>query len=133
MPVTFSGDPTPIEPGDYTYTADSAFVLDPNTTYWAVLSVPHNGVHSQLYIAMTSDLSEAGMPGWSIGNAVAVQTTIQFGQPLPWFANSGLSLYLAVDAIAVPEPSTSAAAVMTIGAVLVSGSRRRSRKRLPVA
>jgi len=123
LPVTFTGDTTPIGAGDYVYTANSPFPLAPNTTYWAVMSVPHDRSFSQFYVAQTTDPSESGLPGWSIGNAVAVRTTI-FGDALPWFDNEGYSLYLRVDAIPVPEPAALAAALSFGTAVVV---RRRSR------
>lgn len=116
--VIFTGTSNPAN-GNYTYTSD-AFTLDPATTYWVVASVTHTAPDKSYAWRTSSDLSQTGDPGWSIGTSAV--RIVNNGAPAGWTTDTNNAQVFSVQV--VPEPSTALFLLGGLGGLLFR--RRRS-------
>jgi hypothetical protein len=91
--------------------ASSTVNLSPNTTYWLQTQIA--GTTNQSWWRFTSDTSESGDPGWSIGNNAG------------WTGSGAGPTLFSVSTTAVPEPSTATLILGVAGGVLAFARRRR--------
>lgn len=121
-----SGDSTPTTSGLYTFTDPLSTILSASTPYWIVASVPHDGsVFSQYFWNTTADLSETGLPGWSLG--FTSTRAVPSGIPDPWISSTFEALKMEADILPVPETSTwvaGAAVALMAGSVYLRRTRR---------
>jgi len=119
--------PSPVSGGLISYTPLSPYVLAANTRYWAVFSALYPSSNDELFpITNTLNPTEAGAPGWSIGDHTAL-LTLTNGTPNSgvWNYNAtGAGMMMEVSASSVPEPSKVIFLACGLGAMLM-GRRRR--------
>ena len=84
--------------GDRSYSPTGTITLAPNTTYWLVAGYPVNDV---VYWTYTTDVSQTGGSGWSIGD-----DSYTFNDPNWEVLGDDVPVLLGVNATPVPEPST---------------------------
>lgn len=119
--VTLTGNSNPSSLGLYTYTG--TYALAASTTYWVVASVPHDvAVNHLANWYSTTNPSETGQPGWSIGDGSA-QRHWSSGVPEAW-AGSDRALQFSAETMSVPEPGR---ATLLFGSVCLATVLRRRR------
>jgi len=122
-----SNPTTPSE--DITFTPQSPTLLAVNTAYWLVVSA--NLADNYLW-NFTTDTSETGLPGWSIGNTSYAGypsgTWTALASSVPPF-NVPAPVLFQVNATAVPEPGSLTLLAMG-GVVGLAGAASRRRKRI---
>jgi|GEM_PF-6772116 len=106
--TSLSGNSSPNTAGLYTYNATNTLNLNASTTYWVVaLDANSNAGYGW---NETSDLSYAGLPGWSIGN---YDSSFVLGGGISWGTPDGSSHFsLGVDISPVPEPGSGSLLVL---------------------
>jgi hypothetical protein len=102
----------PIAP--YTFAPTAATTLLPTTTYWLVASATAADNISWAYI---EDLSETGLPGWTIGDQTLGSYPTGSWTNLETFVNDELPVQFSVDVTPVPLP----AAAWLFGSALLGG------------
>lgn len=116
--VTFSGLTNPGTSGLYSYTA-STFVLSPSTTYWLVASVVHASPDKTYAWRTSSDLTQTGDAGWSIGTTAL--RNVNNGVPAAWTTDPSNAQIFSVQT--VPEPIS--ALLLAVGGAGLLVRRRR--------
>jgi hypothetical protein len=91
-----AGNDTPKVDGPYTYTAPPASLLDATTTYWIVAAVSQNLPDKGYAWAPASDLSETGLPGWSMGAYGYLRLSNGVGS---WLPHTDTKLKMAVTIV----------------------------------
>jgi hypothetical protein len=121
--VNLSGDDTPIVAGQYDYIPSSSFTLEASTSYW-VVAEPITGT---VIWMTTTDTSETGAPGWSLGDSFS-QRQVIFGNDGGW-VSATVPTQMAVFASAIPEASSWALMGLTgavsCGVAIIGRARRR--------
>ena len=115
-----SGSVSPGTPGEYTYTPDTTFTLNSDTTYHTVLRAPGSGLDDFFRWRATNDFSETGAPGWSLAN----QFSTSNDNGANWNSFPTLALLMEVNASPIPEPSTYAVLCGILALCLVMFRRR---------
>ena len=122
--ATLDGSLNPVTSGIYTYTPDTTLTLLPNGAYDIVLTAGTavaNGAYEWSYADINS-YNPSG--GWhALPDGLAGVWTSSNGSP-PWTPNESAFPQFAIDATAVPEPSTTALAALS-GAGLLLFRRRK--------
>ncbi len=100
--ATLAGESHPTSAGIYTYT-DSDLVLSPSTRYWVVLtsqSPISDGAYNAQLVTATFPNYDA-IEGWFMGRSY-------YASPdgLNWTLTRSYALQFAIDATAIPEPSS---------------------------
>jgi len=85
---------------NYTFTTTSTVTLATNTTYFAVLTAP-SPTSTDKYRWRQTTTGQTGDPGWAIADS-----SYYYNSGSVWTQDTGTPNYIAVDASAVPEPST---------------------------
>ncbi len=91
----------PIAP--YTFAPTAATTLLPTTTYWLVASAT---AADNISWAYTEDLSETGLPGWTIGDGSLGGYPAGSWTNLSTFFNDKLPVQFSVDATLISPPTT---------------------------
>src|SRR5664280_201076 len=97
---TLNGSLNPVTAGTYTYTAPSNLILSPSTYYFIVVTAG-TSVANGAYEWSVEDTSPPFSMGWS-----QVNDFFQSSNGSSWIGNLG-ALEFAINATAVPEPSSS--------------------------
>ena len=122
--IALAGNSAPVSSGLYDYAPAGSFTLQAATTYWLHARIVPEGSPTatdlrSFGISATSDISEAGLPGWSIADqSRRDEVTLDSFGPSP-----GIPLQFAVNATLVPEPGTAVLAIFACG--LMWALRRR--------
>ena len=121
-----SGSAQPSE-GVFTYGSGGSTVLDPNTTYWWVVSSSTNGVILRPEYASSPAVDSGTLPGWTIGNRYS--GSIFNSTSLPTFTSAGSTPFLSSVSLVgspIPEPSSYA---LYCGFAAFAGVALRRRRR----
>jgi hypothetical protein len=124
--MSFIGNGSP-GGGLFDYTPIASFTLLGNTTYWAVFGALTGAPDKQFPVYTEASHTETGSIGWSIGDNYASRP-VNNGVPGSWTAGPvgpSTPLQFAVNAAAVPEPSSVALIILSGGGGVVCWLRRR--------
>jgi hypothetical protein len=117
--ISLAGDSDPDTAGEYDYVPSAFFALSADTTYWVVAAATRPpGVVSATGFQWnaTSDTSEIGAAGWSLGSAAAREISSVNGDT--GWVSSGSPLQIEVSAI--PEASSVACGVLVCALTVVA-------------
>ncbi len=97
------GSLSPVNGGNYTYTDDSGIILLPHTDYYIVLTATTAAADGDAYDwSVTSTYSPVSIGGWGGDNILANSSNGS-----SWRFIAGAYPLFAINAIAIPEPSSS--------------------------
>lgn len=112
---TFAGPPAGIPYNTPTFTASpGSFNVNANTTYWIQVTSVGGGPGDGNYLSITSDTSETGFSGWSLGNSHLYGTTPQV------YAGNPIRMEIS----GVPEPSSASMVMLGLGGMIPFLRRR---------
>lgn len=119
-----SGSTAPTSAGNYAYIPTATTLLNANTTYWWVASVPYvsAGQNIQFNLKSTGSLAETSSSGWTIGDRRGQQQN-----DTTWQTFGGSVLFSVSATSAIPEPGTYAAFAGLAALGLAAYRRRKSR------
>lgn len=118
---TLTGETAPTAAGNYTYTSGGSTVLNANTTYWWVASVPSDSNSVQFNLDYSNAGPEIAQAGWSYGSNSQQQNAGA------WNSYDSPTLKFSVTTgSAIPEPSTYAA-LFGLSALGLAAYRRKQR------
>lgn len=116
---TFAGPPAGIPYSTPTFTASpGSFNVNANTTYWIQVTATGGGIGDGNYLSITSDQSETGTPGWSLGNS---HLYTYYGSSPSVYAGNPLRMEIS----GVPEPSSASMLILGLGGMIPFLRRRR--------
>ncbi len=109
-----TGNSMPSNAGEYSYSAEAGgLVLAANTTYWLRVELANPALNTSSTVAWseTTDLSESGPDGWTMGTKLTQPVTN--GMAGGWSSDPTRAMMFTLNA--VPEPASAALALLSGG------------------